>query len=73
MQKNINSEQLNVDLKKAIAQGTSAMKLSVDKGCECRFALCEKPKSLNMYWWCQVITGVKEQLKVQAAMGSDGV
>lgn len=73
MQKNINSGQLNVDLQKAIAQqGTSAEKLSLGTGCECRFALCQKQKNLDMNWWCQFITGVKEQLEVWAGVGSDG-
>lgn len=73
MWKNINSEQLNVNLKKAIAQGTSPEKLFVDTGWECRFALCQKQKSLNMYWWYKVIRAVKEQLEVRAGVDSDGV
>lgn len=73
MRKNINSGQLNVDLQKEIAQGTSAEKLSVGTGYECRFALCQKQKSLDVCWWCQAITGVKGQLEVWAGVGSDGV
>lgn len=74
MWKNITSGQLNVDFKKTIAQqGTSVEKLSVGTGCECRFALYLKQKNLDMSWWCQVITGVKEQLEVWAGVGSDGM